>query len=56
MLPMIAASGPADFEHWTDITGDMPNVMVSDLVLHHQTRLLYAATYGRGIWRLALPA
>jgi len=37
---------------WTNITGNMPNVIVSDLVYHHGTGYLYASTYGRGIWRL----
>jgi hypothetical protein len=46
----------ADLQEWTNITGDMPNVMISDVVLHHKTRLLFAATYGRGLWRLPLLA
>ena len=37
---------------WTPLTGNMPNVVVSDLVYHHKDQLLFAATYGRGIWRL----
>ena len=55
--PTTAESGRRRiFDEWTDITGDMPNVIISDLVLHHKTRLLFAATYGRGIWRLPLLA
>jgi photosystem II stability/assembly factor-like uncharacterized protein len=37
---------------WISITGNLPNVVVSDLVYHHKDRILTAATYGRGIWRL----
>lgn len=37
---------------WISITGNLPNVVVSDLVYHEQDQLLTAATYGRGIWRL----
>ena len=37
---------------WVPITGNMPNVVVSDLVYHHKHQVLTAATYGRGIWRL----
>ena len=37
---------------WANISGNMPNVVVSDLNFHHKDRILTAATYGRGIWRL----
>ena len=37
---------------WLNISGNLPNVVVSDLVYHHKDRTLTAATYGRGIWRL----
>jgi photosystem II stability/assembly factor-like uncharacterized protein len=37
---------------WASIAGSMPNVVVSDLSFHHKDRILTAATYGRGIWRL----
>jgi hypothetical protein len=39
---------------WDDLTGNLPNVMVVDLVYHQATRALYAATYGRSLWRLDL--
>ncbi|MFN7918529.1 MAG: hypothetical protein U0Q16_00440 [Bryobacteraceae bacterium] len=39
---------------WTSITSNLPNVMVVDLVYHEATGTLWAATYGRGIWRLSL--
>lgn len=39
---------------WNNLTRNMPNVMVVDLVYHQGTGMLYAATYGRSIWRIAL--
>jgi hypothetical protein len=40
---------------WLSLAGNMPNVVVSDLIFHDKDRILTAATYGRGIWRLKLP-
>src|SRR5581483_11324067 len=37
---------------WVNISGNLPNVVVSDLVYHHKDRTLTAATYGRGVWRM----
>lgn len=37
---------------WTTLTRNMPNVMVVDLVYHQGEGALYAATYGRSIWRI----
>lgn len=37
---------------WADVSGNLPNVSVSDLVYHHGDRMLMAATQGRGLWRL----
>jgi photosystem II stability/assembly factor-like uncharacterized protein len=42
--------------YWVHINGNLPNVVVSDLVYHHRDRTLTAATYGRGIWRMHLGA
>lgn len=39
---------------WLNATLNLPNVMVVDLVLHDATKTLYAATYGRSIWRIKL--
>ena len=39
---------------WTNATGNLPNVMVVDLVFQTSTKQLFAATYGRSIWRLQL--
>ncbi len=35
---------------WTNLTRNLPNVMVVDLVYHEAQQKLYAATYGRSIW------
>jgi hypothetical protein len=40
--------------YWVHINGNLPNVVVSDLVYHHRDRTLTAATYGRGIWRIQI--
>jgi photosystem II stability/assembly factor-like uncharacterized protein len=37
---------------WMNLTGNLPNVMVIDLVCHTADGTLSVATYGRGIWRL----
>jgi hypothetical protein len=39
-------------DRWLHINGNLPSVVVSDLVYHHQDRTLTAATYGRGVWRM----
>ena len=36
-------------DRWWSFTGSLPNVAVTDLVIHEGTRRLFAATYGRGI-------
>jgi photosystem II stability/assembly factor-like uncharacterized protein len=36
---------------WTHMSGNLPNVMVIDLVYQQKEKLLYAATYGRSLWR-----
>ena len=41
-------------DNWLDLTRDLPNVMVVDLVWHEADDVLFAATYGRSIWRLDL--
>lgn len=38
--------------NWSNLTGNLPTVMVVDLVYHERDRTLTAATYGRSIWRL----
>jgi len=41
---------------WLNVTGNLPNVRVTDLVYHWKAGYLYAATYGRGIWRVPINA
>lgn len=40
--------------HWSDMTGNLPNAMVIDLVYHRRSKTLHAATYGRSLWRAKL--
>ena len=40
---------------WINISGNIPNAIISDLVYHAKDNILTAATYGRGIWRFAIP-
>jgi hypothetical protein len=35
---------------WHDISGNLPNAIVTDLVYHHKTESLTVATYGRSLW------
>src|SRR5436190_11456556 len=39
---------------WMNVTKNLPNAMVIDLVYHTKDKTLLAATYGRSIWRLRL--
>jgi photosystem II stability/assembly factor-like uncharacterized protein len=39
---------------WTNLTKNLPNAMVIDLVYQENDKALYAATYGRSIWRIKL--
>lgn len=39
---------------WQLFATDLPNVIVSDLEVHAGTQRLYAATFGRGLWRADL--
>ncbi len=39
---------------WLNATGNLPNVMVVDLVYQTATKSLIAATYGRSIWQVRL--
>jgi hypothetical protein len=45
-----------DGAHWTLFNEGLPNTAVYDLKLHLPTRLLRAATHGRGIWERLLDA
>lgn len=39
---------------WLNLTKNLPNAMVVDLVYHEKEGTLNAATYGRSIWRLKM--
>jgi photosystem II stability/assembly factor-like uncharacterized protein len=39
-------------DSWSDITANLPNVSVVDLVYHDNDNTLTAATYGRSVWRV----
>ena len=39
---------------WTPAGGSLPPVAVYGLTIDTNTRVLYAATHGRGAWRLSL--
>ncbi|PYT05166.1 MAG: glycosyl hydrolase, partial [Acidobacteria bacterium] len=39
---------------WSNLTKNLPNAMVIDLVYHLKDGTLSAATYGRSIWRIRL--
>ncbi len=41
---------------WRNLTGNLPTVMVVDVVLHEATQTLFAATYGRSVWKLDVSA
>jgi photosystem II stability/assembly factor-like uncharacterized protein len=36
---------------WSNMSGNLPSVMVIDLVYQETDKMLYAATYGRSLWR-----
>lgn len=39
---------------WMNLTRNLPNVIVVDLVLHEDSSTLFAATYGRSIWKISV--
>lgn len=36
---------------WEALNANMPNVVVTDLEINYTHRILYAATFGRGVWK-----
>jgi hypothetical protein len=36
---------------WTDISDNMPNVPVTEILIDENTGTMYAATFGRGVWK-----
>lgn len=41
---------------WEPFDTNLPNVTVSDLEINLEDNILTAATYGRGVWKTAIPA
>lgn len=39
---------------WKDLTGDLPNVSIVDVVYQDMDNTLTAATYGRSVWRIKI--
>jgi photosystem II stability/assembly factor-like uncharacterized protein len=40
---------------WALFNQGMPNVIVNEIEINEEANLMYAATYGRGVWRTDLP-
>lgn len=40
--------------YWKKLEGELPNTIVNELEIHRNSGKLYAATYGRGLWRTDL--
>ena len=40
--------------NWKDLTLNLPNVQIVDLVYHERSETLFAASYGRGLWRIKI--
>jgi photosystem II stability/assembly factor-like uncharacterized protein len=39
---------------WQNLTGNLPNAVMTDLVYHEKEGALYVGTFGRGIWRVQI--
>lgn len=39
-----------ELTEWETYSNNLPNVRVNDLVINNETDMLYAGTYGRGLW------
>lgn len=46
------------FTEWQPYSANLPNVIVNELDINNETNMLYAGTYGRGLWAspLAFPS
>lgn len=43
-------------QSWLPLGAGLPNVVVNSILLYRPSRILRAATYGRGMWDLPIPA
>ncbi|MBX3044603.1 MAG: T9SS type A sorting domain-containing protein [Ignavibacteriae bacterium] len=41
--------------NWIEYNQSLPNVIVNELEIHQADGILFAATYGRGVWKVQLP-
>ncbi len=48
-------ASPDDGQSWTRAGAGLPNAVVPSVSLHRSSRLLRAATHGRGMWELPVP-
>ena len=39
---------------WEILNANMPNVVITDLDINYKDRLLYAGTFGRGVWKTSI--
>lgn len=46
---------PKDETVWHPLNNNMPQCIVTDIAIDHKNNIIYAASYGRGIWRSYLP-
>jgi hypothetical protein len=46
----------ARLPRWVSIAGNLPSAVISDIIYHHKSKSLFAGTYGRGMWRMKVPA
>lgn len=44
-----------DLTAWTPYSDNLPNAYINDMEIQTQTAELYAATYGRGMWKTSIP-
>ena len=49
----VFGAGTGDY-NWEIIAGNLPSVIITDLHIHEPSNVLYAATYGRSIYKLDL--
>jgi hypothetical protein len=45
----------ANWDKWECFNSGIPNCIVSDLEINHCSQEIYASTFGRGMWKSALP-
>ena len=42
-------------DKWQLLKGRIPNIAIRDFEFYLEKRVLYAGTYGNGLWKLKLP-